>query len=69
MITVTTAIISNEWFFTYNSTTKEVIVTPNFVDANTSAIVGENVVIKVAQTEKELLDLIKKLGLIIPKSE
>lgn len=66
---VTTAVISNEWYLTYNETTKGIIIPPTFIDKNTSSIVGENVKIEVAQSEKELLDKIKALKLIMPKQE
>lgn len=69
MITVTTAIVSNEWYFTYNEKTKEVIVKPNYVDSNTSAIIGNNVKIEVAENEQTLLDIIDNLGLITPNEE
>ena len=64
---VTTAIVNNEWFLTYNVETKEVITIPTFVDENTSATIGiiDNIRIEVADTEQELLDLVNKLGLII----
>ena len=62
---VTTAIVNNEWFLTYNVETKEVITIPTFVDENTSATIGitENIKVEVANTEQELLDLINKLTL------
>lgn len=64
---VTTAIVNNEWFLTYNVETKEVITIPTFVDENTSATIGitENIKVEVANTEQELLDLVNKLGLIV----
>ena len=64
---VTTAIVNNEWFLTYNVETKEVITIPTFVDENTSATIGitENIKVEVANTEQELLDLINKLTLIV----
>lgn len=64
---VTTAIVNNEWFLTYNEETKEVITIPTFVDENTSATIGitENIKVEVANTEQELLDLVNKLGLIV----
>ena len=69
MITVTTAVISNEWFFTYDMTTKKVISEPTFIDSNSSAIIGDNVKIEVAQSEKELFDKIAEMKLILPQSE
>ena len=67
MITVTTAIVNNEWYMTYDNISKEVINMPYYVDENTSATIGisENIKIEVANTEQELLDLINKLGLIV----
>ena len=64
---VTTAIINNEWFLTYDLETKEVITTPTFIDENTSATIGiiDNIKVEVADTEQELLDLIKELELIV----
>ena len=64
---VTTAIVNNEWFLTYNVETKEVITIPTFVDENTSATIGiiDNIKIEAADTEQELLDLVNKLGLIV----
>ena len=64
---VTTAIVNNEWFLTYDVETKEVITIPTFVDENTSATIGitENIKVEVANTEQELLDLINKLTLIV----
>jgi len=64
---VTTAIVNNEWFLTYDVETKEVITIPTFVDENTSATIGitENIKVEVANTEQELLDLVNKLGLIV----
>ena len=64
---VTTAIVNNEWFLTYNVETKEVITIPTFVDENTSATIGitEYIKVEVANTEQELLDLINKLTLIV----
>lgn len=64
---VTTAIVNNEWFLTYNVETKEVITIPTFVDENTSATIGiiDNIRIEAADTEQELLDLVNKLGLIV----
>lgn len=69
MITVTIAIVSNKWYFTYNEKTKEVIVAPNYVDSNTSAVIGNNVKIEEAESEQPLLDFIDNLGLIMPKNE
>ena len=64
---VTTAIVNNEWFLTYNVETKEVITIPTFVDENTSATIGiiDNIKVEAADTEQELLDLINKLELIV----
>lgn len=64
---VTTAIINNEWFLTYDLETKEVITMPTFIDENTSATIGiiNNIKVEVGNTEQELLNLIKQLGLII----
>ena len=64
---VTTAVVNNEWFLTYDLETKEVITMPTFIDENTSATIGitENIKVEVANTEQELLDLINKLGLIV----
>jgi len=64
---VTTAIVNNEWYMTYDNISKEVINIPYYVDENTSATVGisENIKIEVADTEQELLDLVNKLGLIV----
>ncbi|MCE5214710.1 MAG: hypothetical protein LLF83_08345 [Methanobacterium sp.] len=69
MITVTTAVISNEWFFTYDIITKQVITEPTFIDSNSSAVIGENVKIEVAQSEKQLLDKISALKLTMPKHD
>ena len=64
---VTTAIVNNEWYMTYDNISKEVINMPYYVDENTSATIGisENIKIEVGNTEQELLDLINKLGLIV----
>ena len=64
---VTTAIINNEWFLTYDLETKEVITMPTFIDENTSATIGitNNIKVEVANTEQDLLELIDKLGLIV----
>ena len=64
---VTTAVVNNEWFLTYDVETKEVITTPTFVDENTSATIGitNNIKVEVANTEQDLLELIDKLGLIV----
>ena len=64
---VTTAVINNEWYMTYDNISKEVINMPYYVDENTSATIGiiENIKIEVASTEQELLDLINQLGLVI----
>ena len=64
---VTTAIVNNEWFLTYDLETKEVITMPTFIDENTSATIGviNNIKVEVGNTEQELLNLIKQLGLII----
>ena len=64
---VTTAIVNNEWFLTYNLETKEVITIPTFIDENTSATIGitNSIKVEVGDTEQELLDLINKLGLIV----
>ena len=64
---VTTAIVNNEWFLTYNVETKEVITMPTFIDENTSATIGitNNIKVEVANTEQDLLELIDKLGLIV----
>ena len=64
---VTTAVINNEWFLTYDLETKEVITMPTFIDENTSATIGiiNNIKVEVGNTEQELLNLIKQLGLII----
>ena len=64
---VTTAIVNNEWFLTYNIETKEVITIPTFIDENTSATIGitNSIKVEVGDTEQELLDLINKLGLIV----
>ena len=64
---VTTAIVNNEWFLTYNIETKEVITTPTFIDENTSATIGitNSIKVEVGDTEQELLDLINKLTLIV----
>lgn len=64
---VTTAVINNEWYMTYDNISKEVINIPYYVDENTSATIGisENIKIEVANTEQELLELIDKLGLIV----
>ena len=64
---VTTAIVNNEWFLTYDLETKEVITMPTFIDENTSATIGitNNIKVEVANTEQELLDLINKLELIV----
>jgi len=67
MITVSTAIVNNEWYFTYNE--KEVINIPTFADKNTSAIIGENAKVEAFATEKECYSRIKELRLIIPKQE
>lgn len=69
MITVSTAIVNNEWYFTYNEKTKEVIKKPEYVDKNTSAIIGDNVKAESFQSEKECYSRIKTLGLIMPKAE
>ena len=62
---VTTAIVNNEWFLTYNIETKEVITIPTFIDENTSATIGitNSIKVEVGNTEQELLDLINKLTL------
>ena len=64
---VTTAVINNEWFLSYDLETKEVITMPTFIDENTSATIGiiNNIKVEVGNTEQELLNLIKQLGLII----
>ena len=64
---VTTAIVNNEWFLTYDVETKEVITIPTFIDENTSATIGitNSIKVEVGDTEQELLDLINKLGLIV----
>ena len=64
---VTTAVVNNEWFLTYNVETKEIITIPTFIDENTSATIGiiDNIKVEVADTEQELLDLIKELELIV----
>ena len=64
---VTTAIINNEWFLTYDLETKEVITMPTFIDENISATIGitNNIKVEVANTEQDLLELIDKLGLIV----
>lgn len=64
---VTTAVINNEWFLTYDLETKEVITMPTFIDENTSATIGiiNNIKVEVGNTEQELLDLIKELELIV----
>jgi len=64
---VTTAVINNEWYMTYDNISKEVINMPYYVDENTSATIGiiDNIRIEVADTEQELLDLVNKLGLIV----
>ena len=67
--TVILAEINNEWYFTYDEISKKVIIKPSFVDENTSAIVGSNVKIEVAKTQKELLNKIEELGLIIEDKE
>lgn len=67
MITVTTAIINNEWYFTHDGT--NVIKTPEYVDMNTSAIISEGVSIECFQTEKECHDQIAALKLVMPKDE
>ena len=63
---VTTAIVNNEWFLTYNLETKEIITTPTFIDENTSATVGliDSIKVEVASTEQELLNKIVELNLI-----
>ena len=67
MITVTTAVINNEWYMTYDNISKEVVNMPYYVDENTSATIGiiDNIKVEVADTEQELLDLINKLELIV----
>ena len=64
---VTTAVVNNEWFLTYDVETKEVITIPTFIDENTSATIGitNSIKVEVGDTEQELLDLINKLGLIV----
>ena len=64
---VTTAIVNNEWYMTYDNISKEVVNMPYYVDENTSATIGitENIKVEVGTTEQELLNLIKQLGLII----
>ena len=69
MITVSTAIVNNEWYFTYNAKTKEVLTVPTYVDSNTSVIISNNVVIEASESEQPLLDIIDNLGLIMPKQE
>ena len=63
---VTTAIVNNEWFLTYNAETKEVITMPTFIDENTSATIGiiDSIKVEVASTEQELLNKIVELNLI-----
>ena len=63
---VTTAIVNNEWFLTYNVETKEVITIPTFIDENASATVGliDSIKVEVASTEQELLNKIVELNLI-----
>ena len=64
---VTTAVVNNEWFLTYDVETKEVITIPTFIDENTSATIGitNSIKVEVGDTEQELLDLIKELELIV----
>lgn len=64
---VTICIVSNEWYMVYDINTKEILTTPNFIDSNTSAPIGiiPNIKVEVADTEQELLDLIKELELIV----
>lgn len=64
---VTTAVINNEWYMTYDNISKEVVNMPYYVDENTSATIGitENIKVEVANTEQDLLELIDKLGLIV----
>ncbi|HLE06782.1 MAG TPA: hypothetical protein VI790_05480 [Candidatus Nanoarchaeia archaeon] len=69
MITVNTVIANNEWFFTYNEKTKEVIKTPEYVDKNTSAIIGDNVKAENFQSETECWNRINELGLRIKPIE
>ena len=63
---VTTAIVNNEWFLTYDLETKEVITMPTFIDENTSATIGiiDSIKVEVASTEQELLNKIVELNLI-----
>ena len=53
MITLNIAIVTNEWFMTYNEQTKEVITIPTYVDGNTSAVIGENIKIEVSKDEHD----------------
>ena len=54
--------INNEWYFTHDEV--NVISPPVFIDANNSAIIGENVKVEAAATEQELLKRIVELNLI-----
>ena len=69
MIQLNVAIVSNEWFMTYNEQTKEVIVQPTYVDGNTSAVISDNIKIEVAENEQILLDIISELNLIMPEND
>ena len=69
MIQLNVAIVSNEWFMTYNEQTKEVIVIPTYVDGNTSAVISDNIKIEVAENEQILLDIISELNLIMPEND
>jgi len=65
MITVNTAIVNNEWYFTYNAATKEILTIPTYIDSNTSVIISNNIVIEASKSEQPLLDIIANLGLIM----
>ena len=54
-------IVNNEWYFTHDGI--NIISPPMFVDAESSAIIGENVNVEAADTEQELLDRIITLNL------
>lgn len=67
MITVTTAIINNEWYFTQNGKNAS---TPKFVDQNTSVVLSENSLAFAFKTESECYAKIDELGLtVVPDEE
>lgn len=66
MITVTTKIVNNEWYFKQNG---DNATKPEFIDSKTSVVLSENALAFAFKTEAECYAKIEELGLTVLDDE